>query len=293
MPSITGLKIMWPTQVLQGTNRSVRWSDGIPPYELDVSSLQPTKRLYTYIGNNLVLYWVIDVPPGTLIQYNVTDSGGSHVGSTAITVQSNPVLSAGSLLSIASTLSLVSVSSVSVISASSASPQTSSNSDPASTLSLFRTSNPSSPTQTLPLSKTLSPSSPTRAPSGGGNITGTIAGGAVGGAAGLLLIGLVAFFLLRRRKSDSRERRSAFEAPNTGYPGAHATQNILVPQAVPSLYPSDAPEPPGASIFQRTVTGSMMTANEGEEYQRHIAVDRGGYVRVNNARGYPSKPGLG
>ncbi|KAF8331523.1 uncharacterized protein EI90DRAFT_3058208 [Cantharellus anzutake] len=273
MPSITGLKIMWPTQVLQGTNRSVRWSDGIPPYELDVSSLQPTKRLYTYIGNNLVLYWVIDVPPGTLIQYNVTDSGGSHVGSTAITVQSNPVLSAGSLLSIASTLSLVSVSSVSVISASSASPQTSSNSDPASTLSLFRTSNPSSPTQTLPLSKTLSPSSPTRAPSGGGNITGTIAGGAVG--------------------SDSRERRSAFEAPNTGYPGAHATQNILVPQAVPSLYPSDAPEPPGASIFQRTVTGSMMTANEGEEYQRHIAVDRGGYVRVNNARGYPSKPGLG
>ncbi|KAF8331519.1 uncharacterized protein EI90DRAFT_1029287 [Cantharellus anzutake] len=99
------------------------------------------------------LYWqrpylvlVHRCAPGTVIQYNVTDSVGTHINSTALTVQPNPLLSSASLLSISSTQSLASVSSVSIISTSSTGAPTSTHSNPSSTLS--RTSNSPSPTRT-------------------------------------------------------------------------------------------------------------------------------------------------
>ncbi|KAF8324226.1 uncharacterized protein EI90DRAFT_2371270 [Cantharellus anzutake] len=99
-PSVAAFYIMWPAQVLQGTNRSVQWHDGVPPYELDVDSLYPTKRLYTYVGDDWVVYWVIDVLPGTVIRYSVTDSAGEQSNSSELTIQPNPILTTASLMSI-------------------------------------------------------------------------------------------------------------------------------------------------------------------------------------------------
>ncbi|KAF8331521.1 uncharacterized protein EI90DRAFT_3058197 [Cantharellus anzutake] len=274
-PSVAAFYIMWPAQVLQGTNRSVQWHDGVPPYEFDVDSLYPTKRLYTYVGDNWVVYWVIDVLPGTVIRYSVMDSAGEQSNSSELTVQPNPILTTASLMSISS---LASVSSVSVISTSSTGTPISTHSNPSSTLS--KTSNSPSPTQTS---------------SGGSSNTRVIAGGAVGGAIALLLIGIGAFFLLKQRKDYSGGRDDAFEEPYTVYPIGYATQNVPSPGGNPPLdaillrFPDNAV---GPSVFQAT-TGSMMTAptNEDEEYYKRVVKGGGsGYVGFSNTREYSSTP---
>ncbi|KAF8324225.1 uncharacterized protein EI90DRAFT_3076399 [Cantharellus anzutake] len=304
-------------------------STGVPPTLLrsrtcdnpfsPLASLNPTQRLHTYIGNDLVLYWVIDVPPGTLIQYNVTDSGGAHINSTALTVQPNPILSSISLLSTLSAQSLASVSSVSVTSHSSTSSQTSTNPQPTSTQS--KTSGFSSPTQTssgggnstFSISTSLlasissasvvstnstgalpstnsnptststaisNPSAPTQSPSSRRHGTWAIA---VGVSVVLLLLGLGAFFLIRRRKGRSKEKDDAFESPHTIYPHVHApvvTQNTSV-DVVPPLYPNDVFAP---SAFRGTA-GSMMTAptNSDEVYYNRVVMGgSGGYLRAND-----------
>ncbi|KAF8331520.1 uncharacterized protein EI90DRAFT_3058194 [Cantharellus anzutake] len=272
---------MWPAQVLQGTNRSVQWHDGVPPYELDVDSLYPTKRLYTYVGDDWAVYWVIDVLPGTVIRYSVTDSAGEQSNSSELTVQPNPILTTASLMSISS---LASVSSVSVISTSSTGTPVSTHSNPSSTLS--KTSNSPSPTQKS---------------SGGSSNTRVIVVGAVGGAVAVLLIGLGAFFLLKRRKGYSRGRDDAFEEPYTIYPIGYAqvaTQNVPSPSkntpldAIPPRFPSDIVGPTEVSVFQ-TTTGSMMTAptNEDEEYYKRVVKGgRSGYIGLGDAREYSSTP---
>ncbi|KAF8324227.1 uncharacterized protein EI90DRAFT_3076415 [Cantharellus anzutake] len=282
-PSVAAFYIMWPAQVLQGTNRSVQWHDGVPPYELDVDSvlppLYPTKRLYTYVGDDWAVYWVIDVLPGTVIRYSVTDSAGEQSNSSELTVQPNPILTTASLMSISS---LASVSSVSVIS-------TSSTGTPSKyyirlKLDISTHSNPSST-----LSKTSNSPSPTQKSSGGSSNTRVIVVGAVGGAVAVLLIGLGAFFLLKRRKGYSRGRDDAFEEPYTIYPIGYAqvaTQNVPSPSkntpldAIPPRFPSD-------------IVGSMMTAptNEDEEYYKRVVKGgRSGYIGLGDAREYSSTP---
>ncbi|KAF8331522.1 uncharacterized protein EI90DRAFT_3058206 [Cantharellus anzutake] len=299
-------------------------STGVPPTLLrsrtcdnpfsPLASLNPTQRLHTYIGNDLVLYCP-------------TQSYLASLCCRPLLVYHCSVVIWAYLLNSQSAQSLASVSSVSVTSHSSTSSQTSTNPQPTSTQS--KTSGFSSPTQTssgggnstFSISTSVSLliicgytlSSISSASVVSTNSTGALVNIAyssswtlsvhphyfsdptpssrrhgtwaiaVGVSVVLLLLGLGAFFLIRRRKGRSKEKDDAFESPHTIYPHVHApvvTQNTSV-DVVPPLYPNDVFAP---SAFRGTA-GSMMTAptNSDEVYYNRVVMGgSGGYLRAND-----------
>ncbi|CAK7216023.1 hypothetical protein SCUCBS95973_002664 [Sporothrix curviconia] len=102
------------------------------------------------------------------------------------------------------------------------------------------------PTTTIPPGGGSSTPTPTPAPAKKSSNTGAIAGGVVGGVAGLALIGLAIFFILRR------QRKNSAMTPAAGAPGA---PGAAAPGAAPAAGPGGAPLA-GAAVAGAAVAGS-------------------------------------
>jgi len=263
------LTLLIPTNLLEASNRSVQWHEGTPSYVFQANSVNPTKNLYTYAGNDEVVWWVVGVPAGTVVQFSVTDSGGAQAHSAELTVQPNSVMS---LQSVASTQSLASLSSISVTSTSS----------------------------TGPLTSTQQSSRPTHSSSTSSSKAGAIGGG-VGGVIVLALIGAIVFILRRRRRARFTSGNNATESVGMVYPSGYSPldgQGSPPRSSQPELsaYPTSGGVATPTEPLGRPVTApSMMTApgNEDEEYYNRVVRRQDGYIQASRPRGFPAIPEIG
>ncbi|KAF8323226.1 hypothetical protein DL93DRAFT_2092910 [Clavulina sp. PMI_390] len=86
LPRALALELLWPNFPEAGTDVSVQFFDGTPPYQLQITNQATGSGLYTYNGNNNVTYWFVDVASGTVVLFKVTDVTGLSLSSTPVTI---------------------------------------------------------------------------------------------------------------------------------------------------------------------------------------------------------------
>ncbi|KAF8323228.1 hypothetical protein DL93DRAFT_659352 [Clavulina sp. PMI_390] len=81
-----GLELMWPNSPAAQSNVSVQFFGGVTPYDMTISNNATKTVIYTYLGNDNVTYWEVNVDAGTVVVFKVVDATGLSVTSTPITV---------------------------------------------------------------------------------------------------------------------------------------------------------------------------------------------------------------
>ncbi|KAK7468280.1 hypothetical protein VKT23_002790 [Stygiomarasmius scandens] len=106
--------------------------------------------------------------------------------------------------------------------------------------------------------------SPTQSSSSNSKPTGAIAGGVVGGVVGLVIVGLVAFWCVRRRRRPTSEDGVAIVRPAHGRSVSDLTQSTY-PQTSPSPY-APIPSPPISFGIQTHESGPATVSRFGSIY---------------------------